>query len=170
VEAVIIVLLIGVWSVWNLITGRSKRTVLDQWFGVLLAVAMIVWLLILARHREFHRMRVYLDDTREAPEGWIRTQTPEEVIALLQTGKVEAISLDHDLGVATEERERTGYEVLRWLEEQVATGAWSFPVPEIRVHSANPVGWQRWNGRSPRFVATPQATTTDLAGRTAITL
>src|SRR5687767_6845462 len=88
-------------------------------------------------------MKVYLDDTREPPHGWVRAFTPEEVIAHLQTGTVEAISLDHDLGLATEERERTGYDVLRWLEEQVATGAWSFPLPEIRVHSANPVGWKR---------------------------
>jgi hypothetical protein len=31
----------------------------------------------------------------------------------------------------------------RWLEEAVATGTWTFPIPEIRVHSANPVGRRR---------------------------
>lgn len=88
-------------------------------------------------------MKVWLDDVREAPEGWIHVRTPEEVIDLLRTGTVKELSLDHDLGLASDEAERTGYDVLRWLEEAVATGAWPFPLPEIRVHSANPVGWRR---------------------------
>lgn len=88
-------------------------------------------------------MKVYLDDTREAPYGWVRAFTPEEVIAHLQTGTVEAISLDHDLGLTTEQHERTGYDVLRWLEEQVAVGRWAHAIPQIHVHSANPVGWRR---------------------------
>ena len=46
--AVTIVLLIGAWSTYGLVTGRSKRTLLDQWVGVLLGLAMLVWLLILA--------------------------------------------------------------------------------------------------------------------------
>jgi hypothetical protein len=88
-------------------------------------------------------MKVYLDDSREAPDGWVRAFTPEEVIAHLQTGTVEAISLDHDLGLATQDRERTGYDVLRYLEEALAIGTWTHPLPEIHVHSANPVGWKR---------------------------
>ena len=88
-------------------------------------------------------MRVYLDDTREAPAGWVRAHTPEEVIELLKSGGVEGLSLDHDLGLTSDAGERTGYDVLRWLEEAVATGAWMFPLPEIRIHSANPVGRRR---------------------------
>ena len=88
-------------------------------------------------------MRVYLDDTREAPAGWVRAHTPEEVIELLRSGSVEALSLDHDLGLTSDAGERTGYDVLRWLEKAVATGAWVLPLPEIRIHSANPVGRRR---------------------------
>jgi hypothetical protein len=88
-------------------------------------------------------MNVWLDDVREAPEGWVHVKTPEEAINLLRSGEVEEISLDHDLGLATPEAERTGYDVLAWLEEAVATDAWSFKLPVIRVHSANPVGWRR---------------------------
>jgi hypothetical protein len=86
---------------------------------------------------------VWLDDVREAPDGWVHVRTPEEAIELLNSGEVEEISLDHDLGLATPESERTGYDVLVWLEEAVATGAWKHPVPVIRVHSANPVGLRR---------------------------
>jgi hypothetical protein len=88
-------------------------------------------------------VRVYLDDAREAPEGWTRTLTPEQTIALLGSGQVTALSLDHDLGLDTDEAERTGYSVLLWLEAEIAHGRWSLPLPEITIHSANPVGRSR---------------------------
>jgi hypothetical protein len=78
-------------------------------------------------------MRVYLDDEREAPDGWIRVRWPAEAIALLVTGNVEIISLDHDLG---DDVHGTGCDVILWIEEAVASRG--FKSPEIRVHSANP--------------------------------
>ena len=85
-------------------------------------------------------MRVFLDDVREAPPGWVRTYTPEETIELLSTGEVAELSLDHDLGLDTPEAERTGYTVLAWLEREMGEGRWSFPLPRITIHSANPPG------------------------------
>lgn len=76
-------------------------------------------------------MKLWLDDERPAPEGWIATRWPEEVIALLEAGGVTHISLDHDLG----DDRRTGYDVLVWIEEAVATRG--FVPPEIVIHSAN---------------------------------
>ena len=78
-------------------------------------------------------MKVYLDDERIPYAGWILVKTPAECIALLSTGQVEAVSLDHDLG--DDEGIGTGYDVLLWMEEQVVTNG--FNPPEIRVHSAN---------------------------------
>jgi Cyclic-phosphate processing Receiver domain len=86
---------------------------------------------------------VWLDDVREAPEGWVHVKTPEEAIDLLRSGEVEEVSLDHDLGLSTPEAERTGYDVLAWLEKEVATGMWKHVVPVMLVHSANPVGSRR---------------------------
>lgn len=77
-------------------------------------------------------MKVFLDDERATPEGWVRTFWPEEVIALLETGQVVELSLDHDLG---DDEHGTGYTVLLWLEEQVALHGMA--PPELRVHSAN---------------------------------
>jgi hypothetical protein len=88
-------------------------------------------------------VRVWLDDLREAPAGWVRIKTPEEAIELLRAGEVTELSLDHDLGLDTEDAERTGYDVLLWLERRVAEERWRFPLPSIRVHSANPVGRAR---------------------------
>ena len=83
-------------------------------------------------------MKVYLDDLRPAPEGWHRTLWPDEVIALLESGGVTHLSLDHDLG---DDTRGTGYDVVRWIEEAVVTR--NFVPPEIAIHSANPVGRER---------------------------
>jgi len=77
-------------------------------------------------------VKVYLDDERATPEGWTRVYWPEEAIELLRTGMVEVISLDHDLG---DDDRGTGYDVVKWIEEQVVTAG--FVPPDMRVHSAN---------------------------------
>src|SRR5512132_2943655 len=51
------------------------------------------------------RMKVWLDDERSAPAGWVRVRTPEETIELLRSGAVEELSLDHDLGLDVGARE-----------------------------------------------------------------
>lgn len=78
-------------------------------------------------------MRVYLDDERTTPEGWVRVYWPDEAIALLRQGGVTEISLDHDLG---DDARGTGYDVVAWIEEAVALHG--FQPPTINVHSANP--------------------------------
>ena len=89
-------------------------------------------------------LKVWLDDFREAPPGWVHVRSPDEAIALLRSGAVEEISLDHDLGLFTPEgREWTGYAVLEWLEREVALGTATFPLPLMAIHSANPVGRRR---------------------------
>ena len=78
-------------------------------------------------------MKLYLDDERPAPDGWVLIKTAEMAIRYLKKGIVSEISLDHDLG-----RKKTGYDVILWMEEAVArTG---YIPPDIRIHTANPVG------------------------------
>jgi hypothetical protein len=81
-------------------------------------------------------VRVWLDDRREAPEGWVRVRTPEEAIGLLRGGGAEELSLDHDLGLDVGARERTGYDVPLWLEREVAAGRMR-PPAVMTVHSGN---------------------------------
>ena len=83
-------------------------------------------------------MRVYLDDERQTPDGWVRVYWPDEAIALLETGDVVEISLDHDLG---DDERGTGYDVLLWIEEAVAVRG--FEPPNMCVHSANSSARQR---------------------------
>ena len=77
-------------------------------------------------------MKVYLDDERPTPEGWIHARWPQDVIALLQTQSVTHVSLDHDLG---DDDVGTGYDVLKWIEEAVATR--DFSPPTITIHTSN---------------------------------
>ncbi len=77
-------------------------------------------------------MRVYLDDERPTPDGWVSARWPGEVIQLLETGEVAEVSLDHDLG---DDDRGTGYDVVLWIEEAVVLRG--FSPPQIRVHSAN---------------------------------
>jgi hypothetical protein len=76
-------------------------------------------------------MRVFLDDTRITPPGWVRVYWPDEAIELLKTNQVTEISLDHDLG----DNRGTGYDVILWIEEQVICN--DFIPPIITVHSDN---------------------------------
>jgi hypothetical protein len=77
-------------------------------------------------------MKIYLDDERPTPVGWIGVRWPDEVIAHLETGLVTDVSLDHDLG---DDERGTGYDVVLWLEEAVALRG--FVPPRMSVHSAN---------------------------------
>ena len=79
-------------------------------------------------------MRLYLDDVRPAPEGWVLVKTAAECISFLKTFGVECLSLDHDLGDNVD----TGYTVVCWMEEN---DIW--PTHKPSVHSANPVGRAR---------------------------
>lgn len=77
-------------------------------------------------------MKVFLDDERQTPEGWVRVYWPDEAIALLRSGEVTHLSLDHDLG---DDTRGTGYDVVLWIEQGVAQH--DFIPPAITVHSAN---------------------------------
>lgn len=78
------------------------------------------------------KMKVFLDDERTTPDGWVRVYWPNEAIRLLSTGEVLELSLDHDLG---DDRRGTGYDVVLWIEEAVAVRG--FNPPLIQIHSAN---------------------------------
>lgn len=85
-------------------------------------------------------IKVYLDDERKPPKGWVSFKTVPELISFYEKNykDIKELSLDHDLGLGT----YTGYEFLKWLEQKVFYGEFDF-IPEINVHSANPVGRKR---------------------------
>jgi hypothetical protein len=84
-------------------------------------------------------MKLFLDDVRDAPEGWRLVRTVDECIRLLLENVIEEISLDHDLG--SDNTGPTGMSVIEWIEDEQSRG-WTIP-RVISVHSMNPVGRER---------------------------
>ena len=84
------------------------------------------------------KIKIYLDDKREAPYGWIQCRWPNEVIEFIKKGNVEIISLDHDLGgvVDDNKHEITGMDVLNWLEQSINEDI-KFMPPTIIIHTQN---------------------------------
>ena len=91
--------------------------------------------IVILNTRKDNCLKVYLDDERTPTEGWVLVGTPAKAIALLETGMVSHLSLDHDLG--DDEEIGTGYDVVLWLEEQVFNGNKFENLESISVHSAN---------------------------------
>jgi hypothetical protein len=81
-------------------------------------------------------MKVFLDDKRQPPEGWVLVRTPEEAIRLLWQEDVEEISLDYHLSL---EEGRDGAMVLKWMLRQVEERRIT-RVPVIHVHTDDPEG------------------------------
>ena len=79
-------------------------------------------------------MKLWIDDLREAPEGFLRVYTVEQAKRAIEYFEkkdgIELISIDHDAG---DYGPPDYIKVLDWLEE---TGR-SYP---IRIHSQNVVG------------------------------
>ena len=82
-------------------------------------------------------MKLYVDDIRIAPEGWVQAWTAREAIEFLGTKTVTELSLDHDLGDVSED---TGYDIMKWIEVRVFHD--EMPLPEIKFHTSNPAGRQ----------------------------
>lgn len=87
-------------------------------------------------------LRIWLDDDlvdRQAPEGWTQVTTAGQAISLLNTGRVVALSLDHDLG--DDETCGRGIDVVNFLgESQEVHDRPLWPEEGITLHTANPYG------------------------------
>lgn len=94
-------------------------------------------------------MKLFLDDTRNAPKDFILVKSYEELINILKetnAKEILEISLDHDLGTI-----KTGYDVCKWMVEN------DYWIEKISLHSANIVGvmnmFQLLNRYAPAFVS-----------------
>jgi hypothetical protein len=87
-------------------------------------------------------VRLWVDDQRPAPEGWLHARTYEDAVHWIQHfgSRLEEISLDHDLNAAHHVGDysdrTTGYDVLEYLLNAGLR-------PVIRIHTMNAEGVQR---------------------------
>lgn len=89
---------------------------------------------------------IFLDDIRNPPDDghlWKIARDTDSAMRLLfeawfcRSDDI-VLSLDHDLG----DNIPTGYDLVKQLEEMIATQHEFKPKIEMRIHSANPVGRQ----------------------------
>ena len=90
-------------------------------------------------------MKLYIDDVREAPEGWTRCESFKDALVVIAeawcgTVDLEAVSFDHDLGKGP-----TGYDLAKRM---VDCGVWP---TDLYCHSMNPVGRERIVGLLRRY-------------------
>lgn len=88
-------------------------------------------------------MRLWHDDTRSPPEGWVWARTNDIARELLATGFVTEISLDHDMGAeagdiyAAGADEDDGTALVGWMLDH------NLVPPVVTIHSWNTVGAAR---------------------------
>jgi hypothetical protein len=109
---------------------------------------------------KIEKMRLYLDDIRSPlAKDWIIARNYDEFVKAIKLhglGRFEVISLDHDLGEGAMieyytnvknnyvlnydniVNEKTGYDCCKFLVAESMTK--KIPLPQIYVHSANPIG------------------------------
>lgn len=89
---------------------------------------------------------IFLDDIRQPPsDSWVVVRTTPEayetIRRLTKMGITMVVSLDHDLGEDKEGQALpSGYDLLNWLEKDIATDERFRPDIVFQIHSANPVG------------------------------
>lgn len=86
-------------------------------------------------------MKIWLDDIRLPPDGFVWCKTANEAIQILEVNfdSVEFISFSHDLGG---ESNGTGYDVAAFIESTVYIRN-KKTVPGHEIHSANPTERRR---------------------------
>ena len=84
-----------------------------------------------------NRVKIWVDDIRPVPKGYMGTKSVKETIELIRKveaegGKIEELNLDHDLG----DYFKYGGDAIKILDYLVERETY-YP---ISIHTANPVG------------------------------
>ena len=94
-------------------------------------------------------LRLWLDDERPAPEGWVWCRSVNAAISLLSCAPVSYASLDHDLG----DYRYDGGDGTAFVDWMAENDCW--PSDGVSVHSANPVGRQTMIATINRYAPYP---------------
>ncbi len=93
-------------------------------------------------------MKIWLDDLRPVPQGYVGARSVNEAIALITDAEgkgieIEVLDLDHDLGDFASDG-GDAIRLLDWLAERETL----YP---IEIHTANPVGRANMKRMLARF-------------------
>lgn len=92
--------------------------------------------------------KLYLDDKRPLPEGYVLALSFDEAVRLVtEKGCPDFISFDHDLGINPDGSEQNGYDFAKWFVDQDLDGKINIPTNfDYKVHSSNPAGVRNIDG------------------------
>lgn len=81
-------------------------------------------------------IKLWHDDVRPAPDGWVWARTNDDAKVILLAGGVTDISMDHDLGTddAGPDPDNTGLDLVDWM------CANDLVPKNVTIHSWNPQG------------------------------
>lgn len=94
-------------------------------------------------------MKLFIDDIREAPDGWTLATTVTEAIRILSRfrNEIDFISIDHDIsypvevnGLSRPYPSPETFQAVAYYLADVYERYDSTYLPHITIHSANPVG------------------------------
>lgn len=90
-------------------------------------------------------IRLWVDDIRKEPEGWVRAKTVTEAIRILDTQDIVEVSLDHDISHYVEVNGLARpYPCGETFEPVARFISWRWALqpdlPKITLHTANSVG------------------------------
>ena len=83
--------------------------------------------------------KLFVDDMREIPEGWIGARTVSEAISLLANLSVSEVSLDHDIIARADNGssyQALANETFKGVAYYIAAMPPEFR-PKVRIHTAN---------------------------------
>jgi hypothetical protein len=88
-------------------------------------------------------MKLYVDDLRKCPEGWTIVRTITDAIRYLYHGRVESISLDHDIVFLRGTDIRMQKETFMPVAMFMAVMPTELRPGKVRIHTANvDAGWK----------------------------
>lgn len=86
-------------------------------------------------------MKLYVDDIRKEPQGWVRAKTVSEAIRIIATQSVDEVSLDHDIShrinmdsIARPFPCGETFEPVAWFLRGIKFSG------KVTLHTANPIG------------------------------
>ncbi|GAA0075980.1 hypothetical protein UT300005_03580 [Clostridium sp. CTA-5] len=79
-------------------------------------------------------VNLYVDDLRKCPDGFSIARSYDEAIEILNTSKINILSLDHDLGIDENGVEKNGYDVVKYMCEN------GISPRKVYIHTDNVVG------------------------------
>lgn len=100
-------------------------------------------------------IRLYVDDIRKEPEGWVRAKTVTEAIRILDEQDVVEVSLDHDISMkvsvgygdsrpfASPETYEPVARFIRQMHLAFLNGGGHFGIEKVTLHTANAVGAEK---------------------------